>query len=107
MNTHIPIEKLEVNWDKLNRRFFFPQVGTKDAQLEYELIDDGDRQDPIVHITSVFVPPSMRSMGLGQHITQLALQELSEDNRRIKVSCPFVADYMRLNPVYNHLLIDA
>ena len=75
-------------------------IDGEEALLQYRLLPGGAWE--YLH---TFVPQSLRHKGIGEQIAKFALDFARDNNLKIKVSCPFVSQYLESHPEYDDLLV--
>jgi uncharacterized protein len=83
-----------------------PSARTYQATLNGEVVgtliyeDEGSR----VVLTHTIVEPSVREHGVGSALVRVALDDLRREGKTATVMCPFVIDFIALNPEYADLV---
>ncbi|TNN52838.1 Protein NATD1 [Liparis tanakae] len=86
---------LTVEHDRRNRRFTVapPGSGAEPAVLLYRFT--GEKE---VDLMSTFVPETFRGRGVAALLSQAAMDFLSEENLKARVSCWYIKKYIKNNP---------
>jgi predicted GNAT family acetyltransferase len=69
------------------------------ATLEYTL--DGQ----VLTLIHTEIPAELRGKGVASSLAQTALDWARENNLKVDVVCPFVADYLHTHPEYSDLIL--
>lgn len=59
-----------------------------------------------IYLTHTEVDSDLEGKGIGKKIIELALTDIQDQNLKLIPLCPFVASYIRSNPVWKTLLKD-
>lgn len=98
---NIDLDNIDVRMDKAESRFHVTMIDAEDAYLEYQLHDDNTME-----FTKTYVPESLREMGLGEHIVNHAFEFVRQNDRRVKVSCPFVENFLTKYDHYREYVVE-
>ncbi len=79
-------------------RFEFEEDG-ETAYLEFELDSEG-----WITLWHTEVPERLRGRGFASLLAKTALDYARENNLKVDVVCPMVADYIQKNPEYKDLV---
>ena len=69
------------------------------AWLEFERDDQG-----WITLWHTEVPPSLRGRGIAGTLARTALEYARDENLKVDVICPLVANYLQKNPEFNDLI---
>ncbi|RAU82668.1 GNAT family N-acetyltransferase [Pontibacter arcticus] len=58
-----------------------------------------------IDFTHTFVPQSARGQGLVGVLMEAGMRYASDNNLKVKATCPAAANYLSKNPQHNHLLL--
>ena len=87
------------NPSKVTRsRFEFEQNGAT-AWLEFDRDDQG-----WMTLWHTEVPPSLRGRGIAATLARTALEYARDENLKVDVICPLVANYLQKNPEFRDLI---
>lgn len=79
------------------RNCFQTSVDGQTAALEYR------RDDPVVEMTRVVVPPPIEGRGIAGELTKAALDWARSEQLQVVPTCPYVAGWMQRHPDYLEL----
>ena len=61
--------------------------------------------DPLAHpLWHTDFPPSLRGRGIAATLARTALEYARDENLKVDVICPLVANYLQKNPEFHHLI---
>lgn len=67
--------------------------GVAAAWVDY--LEDGDIWD----FTHTWTEPEFRGQGMAAHIVAAALAVATDHDKKVRASCPYVAEYLRRHPL--------
>ncbi len=77
------------------------------AQQQFELHVEGEMgvlqyrfHDGLIWLMHTEVPKSLEGKGIASDLARHALEWAKENNRKVKVVCPFVAIFLKRHPEY-------
>jgi uncharacterized protein len=79
-------------------RFEFTQDG-ETAWLEFDRDDQG-----WMTLWHTEVPPALRGRGIAATLARTALEYARDENLKVDVICPLVANYLQKNPEFQNLI---
>lgn len=75
------------------------KIGNEEAELAYATPAEG-----LIDFTHTFVPESARGQGLVKILVEEGLRYATENNLKVKATCPAVTNFLSKNSQYQHLL---
>jgi predicted GNAT family acetyltransferase len=82
----------------IKSRFEFEEDG-QTAWLEFDRDDQG-----WMTLWHTEVPPALRGRGIAATLARTALEYARDENLKVDVICPLVANYLQKNPEFHHLI---
>jgi predicted GNAT family acetyltransferase len=89
------------------------RVTNNDVQQQFEVHADGEMavlqyrfQDDLIWLMHTEVPKKLEGRGLASALAHFGLEWAKENNKKVKVLCPFVAMYLKRHPEYNVIVVN-
>lgn len=83
--------------DEVNDRFFLSVEG-KESVIDYR------KENGMLDICHTYVPEELRGHGIASQLVKKVLDYASEQDFRVKPTCPFVASFIQRHEEYNSLV---
>jgi predicted GNAT family acetyltransferase len=87
-------------------------VTNNKEQLQFEVNQDGEKAvlqyrflDDMIWLMHTEVPISLEGKGIASALAQYGLEWAKENQKKVKVICPFVAIYLKRHPEYNEIVV--
>jgi predicted GNAT family acetyltransferase len=87
-------------------------VSNNAAQQQFEVHENGEIAilqyrffEGAVWLMHTEVPASLEGKGIAATLARYSLEWARENNKKVKVVCPFVAAYLKRHPEYNDLVV--
>jgi predicted GNAT family acetyltransferase len=81
-------------------------------QMQFEVNQDGEKAvlqyrflDNLIWLMHTEVPISLEGKGIASALAQYGLEWAKENQKKVKVICPFVAIYLKRHPEYNEIVV--
>ncbi len=88
-----------------------PDVTDNAALNRFEMLVDGHiafvvyrRQPPSIALLHAEVPPQLEGRGVGSKLVRATLDALRPEGLKVIPRCPFIAAFIRKNPLYADML---
>ena len=79
---------------------FYVKVKGGNAELSYE-----KHADDYLDLTHTYVPEASRGFGIVSTLAEFALNFATQNQYKVKPSCPFIRDFISKNPDYQSIAI--
>lgn len=89
-------DNLDIRVDTKGGRLYFTVKDNKDAELLYDIHENGD--ETVIEFTRTFVPEPLRNTGLGTKLVERGIELAKSNNFKIEPTCEFVAHYLKRHP---------
>lgn len=76
-------------------------VGNKGDFAEVDYIKTADGEMILTHTG---VPRPLSGQGIGSQMVEEVLKDIDEQGLKVVPQCPFIADYIRKNPRWEHIV---
>lgn len=87
-----------------NSIFYENEEGEEIAVITYKPVGDSDE---VVDADHTFVDPSLRGQGVAEQLVDRLVEEMAEEGKKIKPSCPYVVELFDRKPdKYSHIKAD-
>jgi uncharacterized protein len=80
--------------------------------MQFEMHSDGETaflqyrfHEDVIWLMHTEVPKKMEGRGIASILAHYGLEWAKENNKKVKVICPFVAIYLKRHPEYNVLVV--
>jgi predicted GNAT family acetyltransferase len=83
--------------DEANDRFFLSVEG-KESVIDYR------KENGMLDIYHTYVPEELRGHGIASQLVKKVLDYASEQDYRVKPTCPFVASFIQRHEEYSSLV---
>jgi len=80
--------------------------------MQFEMHSDGETaflqyrfHEDVIWLMHTEVPKKLEGKGIASILAHYGLEWAKENNKKVKVICPFVAIYLKRHPEYNVLVV--
>jgi len=87
-------------------------VTNNKEQMQFEVNQDGEKAvlqyrflDDMIWLMHTEVPISLEGKGIASALAHYGLEWAKENQKKVKVICPFVAIYLKRHPEYNEIVV--
>lgn len=85
--------------DNKEKKRFEVEIEASTAFVEYQ------KNNEIISLTHTEVPEELGGQGVGSKMIGKVLSKIKEDGKKVKISCPFIKNYVDKHPEFNDLVV--